>query len=148
MTHSPDSLPPRPDADPFPFTPAPVRARHDGWTPERQRAFIAALARLGVVSAAARHVGRSPKSAYALRDRPDAGSFAVAWGRAQAAGLDRARDIALERAVEGTVIPIFYRGRQVGERRVVNDSLVIAALRLTLRERPGATDPGPEFTGL
>ncbi|MGZ8337478.1 MAG: hypothetical protein ACXWU1_12525, partial [Allosphingosinicella sp.] len=29
---------------PPPFDPVPTRVRRDGWTPERQRAFLAALA--------------------------------------------------------------------------------------------------------
>jgi len=32
-----------------PFTPVPVRARHDGWTVEKQYAFIEALAETGIV---------------------------------------------------------------------------------------------------
>lgn len=52
------------------FDPAPTaRRRRDGWTPERQRAFIAALAQLGLAGAAAREVGMSRKSAYALLKR-------------------------------------------------------------------------------
>src|SRR3569623_682133 len=31
------------DLDPIPFDPVPTAARHDGWTPARQRDFIAAL---------------------------------------------------------------------------------------------------------
>ena len=36
-----------------PFTPVPRKPRHDGWTPERQRAFIEALADTGSVTRAA-----------------------------------------------------------------------------------------------
>ena len=32
------------------FTPVPLRARHDGWTPETQTAFIEALAESGCVT--------------------------------------------------------------------------------------------------
>ncbi|HEX8572955.1 MAG TPA: hypothetical protein VF759_09400 [Allosphingosinicella sp.] len=38
------------------FTPVPRRYRHDGWTPEWQKAFIAALAVTGCVERAARMV--------------------------------------------------------------------------------------------
>lgn len=31
------------------FTPVVVRARYDGWTPDRQRAFIDRLSELGLV---------------------------------------------------------------------------------------------------
>ena len=63
----------------FPFTPAPVRARHDGWTVERQYAFIEALAETGIVEEAARRVGMSDTSAYNLRRRPCGVHFRRAW---------------------------------------------------------------------
>jgi hypothetical protein len=65
------------------FDPAPSASRrHDGWTPERQRRFIAALQEIGMVSAAAASVGMSRKSAYSLLKRagPDS-SFALRLGR-------------------------------------------------------------------
>ena len=45
---APEGRPPLPE-----FEPVPRKFRHDGWTPERQRAFIAALADTGSVSRAA-----------------------------------------------------------------------------------------------
>jgi hypothetical protein len=48
------------------FTPVPVKPRRDGWTPERQLAFILRLALLGGVAAAAKAVGMSRESAYRL----------------------------------------------------------------------------------
>lgn len=118
-----------PPIDPIPFDPAPHTGRHDGWTPDRQRGFVEALATIGLVSAAARAVGKSAKSAYALRKRPGAEGFAAAWDRALRIGGDHARDIAIARATEGVVQPVFYRGRQIGERRVFDHRLLIAALR-------------------
>ena len=64
------------------FTPVPVRGRHDGWTVDRQKGFILRLALGGHVTLAARAVGLSRKSAYRLRERPDARSFAAAWDKA------------------------------------------------------------------
>lgn len=66
------------------FAPVPVRPRHDGWTPQLQRRFIVALARGASVEAAARAVGKSRTTAYALRKRPGAESFAAAWDSALA----------------------------------------------------------------
>lgn len=66
------------------FTPVPVRARRDGWTPDRQRAFIAALAKSASVDAAARAAGMRRETAYRLRARADAASFAAAWNAAMA----------------------------------------------------------------
>jgi len=121
--------------DPLAFTAVAARARHDGWTPQRQRDFIAALADLGLVGAAAKAVGMSPKSAYALRARAGQDSeFVAVWDAAIAAGRCHALDTGIQRALHGVTVPVFYRGRQVGERRLYNDSLLIAAIR--------ATDPG------
>ena len=62
------------------FTPVPRRRnRRDGWTPERQRGFVAALAETGSVPAAARAVGMTPEGAYQLRRQPGAETFAAAW---------------------------------------------------------------------
>ena len=67
------------------FDPVPsASTRRDGWTPDKQRAFIERLGECGVVSIAARAVGMSPKSAYVLRKRPGAESFAAAWDEAAA----------------------------------------------------------------
>ena|SRR3712207_6271443 len=58
------SKPPRPV-----FEPVPRRYRHDGWTPERQKAFIEALADTGCVTRAA---GMAQANCYALRRAPGA----------------------------------------------------------------------------
>ncbi|HYG28793.1 MAG TPA: hypothetical protein VD887_01110 [Allosphingosinicella sp.] len=72
MDAQPDPPPPR-------FTPVPVRLRADGWTPELQQAFIAALWETRCVVEACRRVGKSPEAAYKLARRPDAESFRGAW---------------------------------------------------------------------
>ena len=120
-----------PSSDGLDFAPVPsASTRHDGWTPAHQRAFINQLARIGVVRAAARAVGRSAKSAYALRRRAGVDSgFVRAWDRALALGREQALDTAIDRALTGEATPIFYRGRQVGERRRYDNGLLIAALR-------------------
>ena len=64
------------------FTPVPLKARHDGWTPVRQRRFIHDLAATKSITRACRAVGMSAVTAYALRKRPGAESFAAAWDRA------------------------------------------------------------------
>ncbi len=69
------------------FRPVATRARHDGWTVQRQGDFIAALAALGSVSRAAARVGISARSAYRLKGRGDAVAFSDAWDHA----LDHAR---------------------------------------------------------
>ena len=62
-----------------PFLPVPLCARADGWTPERQARFIGLRAETGSVAEAARRVGMGRESAWRLRRRPGAESFAHAW---------------------------------------------------------------------
>ena len=64
------------------FDPVPLRVRTDGWTPERQREFIRLLHVRRNVGKAAQAVGMSRRSAYRLRERPGAESFAAAWDSA------------------------------------------------------------------
>lgn len=117
------------------FEIVPSRSRHDGWTPARQRAFVEHLAILGLVGAAARAVGMSAKSAYGLRRRAgEWSSFATAWDRAVELGRARARDLAIERALEGELVPIYHRGRLVGSERRFDNRLIIMALKLAWRE--------------
>ncbi|MDE8651241.1 hypothetical protein [Novosphingobium album (ex Liu et al. 2023)] len=112
------------------FTPVPRRCqRHDGWTPDRQRRFIEALADLGSVDAAARAVNMSPEGAYLLRRHPEAGEFRKAWEAALALGVQRLEDIAMDRALNGVDVPIYHFGAVVGTRRVYNDRLLMFMLR-------------------
>lgn len=97
------------------FTPVPSASkRRDGWTPERQARFIAALAAIGTVAGAARAVGMSAWSAYKLRDRAGAEGFARAWDIAQQMPGDRVYEQAIDRAINGVETSRYYRGRQVG----------------------------------
>lgn len=127
------------------FTPVPRRYRYDGWTPERQRAFIAALAETGSVKAACRRINMSQVGAYYLRRQPGADSFRAAWHAALDHGVQALTDIAIERAVEGVSVPVFWRGEQVGEKRWYNDRLLMFILKHHLPARYG-TKPLPEGT--
>jgi hypothetical protein len=68
------------------FTPVPSRERHDGWSVADQRKFIGRLARGHSVEEAARSLGHSRQSAYALKRRHGAEEFARAWIWAQRMG--------------------------------------------------------------
>lgn len=112
------------------FTPVPRKCpRHDGWTPERQRAFIRALADTGCVKIAARMVNMAHASAYELRRQPGAESFRAAWDAAQALGLQVVKDEAFDRAMNGEQIPVFVAGKLMGFRRKKNDRLLMFILR-------------------
>jgi hypothetical protein len=127
-----------PSPRPLPeFTPVPRKYRFDGWTNERQRAFIAALAETGSVRSACKRINMSTVGAYDLRRQPEAESFAAAWEAALAHGVQNIADIALERAIEGVPVPIFYKGEQCGEKRWYNDRLIMFILRHYMPDRFG-----------
>ncbi|HVQ09027.1 MAG TPA: hypothetical protein VMS43_11400 [Allosphingosinicella sp.] len=111
------------------FTPVPRRYRHDGWTPERQKAFIEALADTGCVDRAARMVNIAQTNAYELRRAPGAEEFRRAWDAALDFGLLRLKDVAFERAIEGQLVPVFASGKLMGFRRKRNDALLMFCLR-------------------
>ncbi len=111
------------------FDPVPLRARHDGWTRERQIEFLRALADCGCVEEACQRVGKSATSAYALRNRPLAGSFRCAWNAALDVGTRRLADAAFSRALHGVETPIFFQGQQVGTRRRYDERLTQFLLR-------------------
>src|SRR5207244_1523745 len=94
------------------FDPVPrLRNHRSGWTEDRQRAFIAALARCGSVSAAARHVGMTARGAYRLLDAEGADSFARAWDEAIEQGFASVQAGALDRALHGAFVPVYRRGK-------------------------------------
>lgn len=115
--------------DALDFTPVPLRARHDGWTPERQHLFIEHLADTGSVTRAAMCVGLSPESAYRLRRREDGAEFDAAWEAAIAAATRRLVDVAFERAMDGAEEPVFYKGDIVATRRAPSDRLLMFLLK-------------------
>ena len=111
------------------FTPVPrQRRRRNGWSGERQRGFIAALAECGSVGRAARAVGMSARSAYRLLDAEGADDFARAWDQAIDIGIDRVRLAALERSLHGAPVAVFRRGKLVRIDTRYNDRLAIALL--------------------
>jgi len=57
----------------------PERCRRDGWTLERQAAFLVTLERTGSVRAAAAAAEMNRASAYRFRDRPGGQCFRYAW---------------------------------------------------------------------
>ena len=52
------------------------------------------------------------QSAYKLRGRAGAESFAAAWDTALAMGYDRAYALAVDQARNGITTPRYYKGRQ------------------------------------
>ena len=133
------------------FDPVDLRHRHDGWTPERQIAFIHALAECGCVEEASARVGMSVRSTYTLRRREDAASFRIAWDLALDHAIQRLADAAFSRALHGVSRPVFYKGEQVGERRHYDERLTMFLLRYRDPMRYGnwvdACEPSREHDG-
>lgn len=107
----------------------PTRARHDGWTPERQTGFLDALAESGCVAEACAAVGMSAQSAYRLRTRVDAQGFRLAWDAALDLAIRKLSDACYSRALHGQAVPHFYKGEQVGEHRRHDNRLAMFLLR-------------------
>lgn len=128
MTDSPD--PNDPDFDDLlAFTPVPfTRKRANGWTAERQRRFVLALSVMGAVGPAVRAVGMGRASAYRLRDRAGAESFAEAWDIALATGEDRQFHAALDVAINGVTTVRVLRGGMVDVVNSPHRKLLNAAL--------------------
>ncbi len=94
---------PRPAA--YDWVPVLRKRRADGWSPQKQRDFVEALADTGLVEESARVVGMSVASCYRLRRAPGAESFARAWDAALDFGALRLKDIAMDRAMTGQLVP-------------------------------------------
>lgn len=113
------------------FYPVPVRPNRNGWTLERQAHFLGYLGETGSVSAACARVGMSRNSAYKLRKKPNAESFAAAWDAALGMPVRRVTIDDLHfLAYRGLVRPRFRGGKYVGMRQKPDDS---ALLRLLAR---------------
>ena len=117
--------------------PVPVRVRHDGWTVDKQFAFIQKLADCGSVTAACKHVGMSRESARRLRSRPCGRAFRDAWDAALDCGYAEVEEAAMERSKNGVARPVFYQGEQVGEWRYFDERLTMFLLRFRRRHRFG-----------
>ncbi len=125
--------------DPADYQWVPVlrKRRADGWSPERQRDFIARLADTGSVKDAARMTGMSEQSCYRLRRSPGGENFAAAWDAAIQQASMRLVDVAFERALNGVAEKIEYdaNGDPMEPRRRYNDRLLMFLLRAHQPER-------------
>ncbi len=115
------------------FHPVPVSPRHDGWTPERQAAFIGYLAQTRCVTTAAAMVGKDKTSAYRLRKRAGAAGFAAAWdvalgrGRSSVA-TSSAKSTGLDagyRLATGLAQVVMYRGKYRATRWKADNSALL-----------------------
>lgn len=105
------------------------RTRNDGWTAERQRTFLTALAETGCISHACEATGITARSAYRLRAHPDARAFALAWDQALLISVNRLLTLAFERAARGTIREYWKNGQLVGETRQPSEKLLTFLLQ-------------------
>jgi len=128
------------------------RPRRDGWTADKQEAFLKALATCGCVTHACRSVGMSRESAYQLYNRESAADFRRGWEAALDCSLRLLEDEMWSRAIKGVPRPVFYQGEQVGEYRHFDERLAMFLLRFRRPHRyaeiarlpPALVPPGTE----
>ena len=145
MTHQPpsDSFASAASAE----APAPGGPR---WSARKQTEFLRALAATHSVKAAARAVGMSRQSAYRLRSRLKGQAFDFAWDEAFHHSYHNLPYAALERAMNGTEVPHYYKGELIGTSRRYDERLTVALLKLYNTSDVlivGGLDPQPEITG-
>lgn len=111
------------------FYPVPLRVTRTGWTTERQANFLGWLAETGSVSTASARVGMSRNSAYKLRKKPDAESFAAAWDAALGSPVRRVTIDDLQfLAHHGLVKPLFRGGKYIRSARKPDNSALLRLL--------------------
>ncbi len=98
------------------------------WTVPKMMRFIDTLANTGSVSVAAKCAGMSRQSAYGLRNKLIDQPFDLAWQAAMEFGFQQLAHEALDRALNGTLIPVYYQGEKVDERRVFNERATLNLL--------------------
>lgn len=116
------------------FHPVPMRSRVDGWTPDRQAAFIGYLAETGSVCEAAKRIGMARETAYRLRQHAWGHGFAAAWdaalGKLPTAQKPPLRKVTNEqlfyRLETGFYRPVLYRGRFKTIARKPDNSALLA----------------------
>lgn len=113
-----------------------TRARRDGWTQQRMRAFGRALADTGSYGQAAAQVGISMTSVQRLRRRSP--EFQALCDQALVEGGTTVEEAAYVRSVEGWEEPVFHSGEIVGYRRRFSDTLTKTLLE---RREDGAARP-------
>ena len=123
------------------YTPVTLAPRRNGWTAQRQRAFLCALAETGSVSVACKSAGITARSAYRLRVDPRGEVFAAAWDQALYVATNALTLLAFERASKGSYREYWKDGELVGETRQPSDSMLKFLLT---RLAPARFNCGPE----
>ena len=104
---APGAAPAAPPAVAAPAAP-PRTGNGPRWTPAKMAAFLRALASTHSVSAAAKSVGMSRMAAYRLRARTRGKAFDQAWDSAFRQSYANLPYAALDRALNGIEVPVYY----------------------------------------
>lgn len=117
------------------FAPVPRKTKViRGWTPKKQRGFIAALRESGSVRLSTAEVGMSYEGVYKLRHAPGGEEFARAWDEAVAIGARRVRDVFIDQNIHGIPERVVIGKDVVVERRRFNHRSMIWLLQHHLPE--------------
>lgn len=104
-----------------------MRSMNSNRTPERAKAFCAALAETCNVGKACKAIGIGRTTAYEWRvGDPE---FAAAWDAAMKVGVSALEDEVHRRAFEGNDEPVFHQGNECGTVRKYSDTLAIFLLK-------------------
>lgn len=108
----------------------PTKVPEEAW--ER---FLEVFRRTQNVSAAAEACGFNRKTAYDRRDRDP--KFRSRWDDAYESGTDDLEGSTFEKARDGWLEPVFYKGEEVGQVRKISPTLMMTMLERRRRERYG-----------
>lgn len=94
-----------------------------------QNKFLNYYIEVGTVSKAAKKAGLSRQAHYNwLKDDPK-GKYRQAFEQAEKMAADLLEEEAFRRAVEGDLQVVYYKGQEVGRRRVYSDQLLSLLLK-------------------
>jgi hypothetical protein len=106
---------------------AAVAAMPNGIRQPKRRAFLAAYARCGNVSEAARIAGCNRLSHYEWLRTDE--RYAEVFEQAHEIAIDYLEAVARQRATDGWLEPVFYHGEVVGHVRKFSDTLLIFLMK-------------------
>lgn len=124
------------------LTPKPLRQRHDGFTPKKQKKFFKALKKTGCLSDAARVAGISRNTVRRHRDKwPEFDARVIATLGMAATALDT---IAWERATQGAEEKVYRDGKLVMTRVKPSDAMLRLLLQGANPRKYGRTGQMPK----
>ncbi|HEY0112172.1 MAG TPA: hypothetical protein VGB59_03360 [Allosphingosinicella sp.] len=116
--------------------------RRDGFTPEKRKAFLAALAKYGTIADACRTARISTTSFYRL-EKKDPHFRSLAEAARSMAGAD-IETLAWERGVTGIEEEVIHYGKVVGTRRKRSDAVFRMILQAAKPNKYGRMSRGGE----